>query len=373
LATSKNSAKRAGPTISDVAERAGVSLSTVSRVMNGNRKVDEALSERVREAATALGYTASPLARSLVLGTTQTIAVVVPDLGNPTFQGALRGLSDAATAEGYHVLIADSHERSDQERDIVTQARRRCDGVVLVAPRMLDDDLSELLPQLSPAVVVNRVPSSPTTPSVTVDYRSGLTELLLHLYGLGHRRLLYLTGNPRAVSNRIRLEAIREFEGRHGDATVSLAPCGVGFSDGYDAAQSVLDSGATGVLAFNDLAAMGLLGALRERGVDVPGDVSVTGFDDIPFARYTAPPLTTVAVSVEDLGRQAWLRMSALLAGREAPDDVVFTPRLAVRASTGPAVPRAGRNAAPKDATATASSRAGGIPCGAVPTDAAIA
>ena len=337
---SQKSAKRLGPTISDVAERAGVSLSTVSRVMNGNRKVDEALGERVREAASALGYTANPLARSLVLGRTQTIAVVVPDLGNPTFQGALRGLSDAAGDDGYHVLIADTHEQAEQEHDTVTQARRRCDGVVLVAPRMPDYELAELLPLLSPVVTVNRVPSPgsmPTVPSASVDYRSGLAALLAHLYGLGHRRLLYLTGNPQAVSNRIRLEAIHEFEHSHPDATVSLAPCGVGFSNGYEAAPTVLDSGATGVLAFNDLAAMGLLGALQERGVDVPGDISVTGFDDIPFARYTTPSLTTAAVSVDDLGRQAWLRMSALLQSHDAPADVVFTPRLAVRASTGPA------------------------------------
>jgi LacI family transcriptional regulator len=338
-------AKRGGvarneATISDVAERAGVSLATVSRVMNGNRTVDPGLGQRVREAAAALGYTANPLARSLVLGTTQTIAVVVPDLGNPTFQGALRGLSDAASEQGYHVLIADSHERAAEERDLATRARRRCDGVILCAPRMAADELDELLRELAPVVVINRMPSSPAAPSVAVDYRSGLMQLLQHLYDLGHRRLLYLTGIPQAASNRSRLDAIAAFEAARADAHVQVAGCGVGFADGHNAADLVTDGDVTAVLAFNDLAAMGLLSALDERGVRVPDDVSVTGFDDIPFARYTSPPLTTATVAVEDLGRQAWMRMRALLEGGDVPDDLVFTPRLVPRGSTGPAPER---------------------------------
>ncbi|GAB3610165.1 hypothetical protein GCM10027414_22910 [Humibacter ginsengiterrae] len=356
--------RRGGATIADVAARAGVSLSTVSRVMNGSTTVDAALAERVREAASSLGYSASPLARSLVLGTTQTIAVVVPDLGNPTFQGALRGLSDGASERGYHVLVADSHEQASEERVLALDARRRCDGIVLCAPRMPAEELAAVLPLLAPAVIINRIPDPATSalggmasigpgpaesaspqrrdsaqhvPSVVADYKAGLTGLLDHLYELGHREMLYLAGSRQAASNLNRLAAIREFQASHTDASIATSPCGVGFEDGHASAQVVVDSGATAVLAFNDLVAMGLLSALGERGIRVPEDVSVTGFDDIPFARYTTPPLTTAAIPVEDLGEQAWQRMWSLLEGTAPAHDLSFGPHVVPRGSTGPA------------------------------------
>ena len=124
------------PTITDVAARAGVSLATVSRVMNGNASVDSALAERVRAAAEELNYSASPLARSLVLGKTSTIAVVVPDLENPTFHGVLRGLSRAAARDGYHVLIADSAESVTNERTLATLLRNRGNAQGVWARRM---------------------------------------------------------------------------------------------------------------------------------------------------------------------------------------------------------------------------------------------
>ncbi|GAB3614955.1 hypothetical protein GCM10027415_32950 [Humibacter ginsengisoli] len=328
--------RRGGATIADVAARAEVSLSTVSRVMNGSTTVDAALAERVREAASSLGYSASPLARSLVLGTTQTIAVVVPDLGNPTFQGALRGLSDGASERGYHVLVADSHEQASEERVLALDARRRCDGIVLFAPRMPAEDLEALLPLLAPVVVMNRRPDTEGVPSVAADYKAGLAALLEHLYELGHRRMLYLAGSNQAASNRNRLAAIREFVAAHPDVQISSSPCGVGFEEGHHSAQVVVESAATAVLAFNDLVAMGLLSALGERGIRVPEDVSVTGFDDIPFARYTTPPLTTATIAVAELGEQTWERMWSLLQGEEAGIDATFVPQVVPRGSTGP-------------------------------------
>src|SRR6478736_5223838 len=147
---------RTKSTITDVAKHAGVSLSTVSRVMNGNATVDPVMAERVRASAQELGYTASALARSLVLGRTQTVAVVVPDLGNPTFQAILRGLSRAAAADQYHVLIADSAESVDEERILAVETRRRTDGLILCAPRMADDDLRALVAGIRPVVLINR-------------------------------------------------------------------------------------------------------------------------------------------------------------------------------------------------------------------------
>lgn len=325
-----------GATIGDVAQRAGVSAATVSRVMNGNESVDPALAERVREAATALNYSASPLARSLVLRRTQTIAVIVPDLGNPTFQEILHGLSRAARHDGYHVLVADSAESLAEERVLARETRQRADGVVLCAPRMPDDELDALLPDLAPAVVVNRSPRS-TAPVVQVDYGAGLTDLLEHLYAHGHRRLAYLAGTPASASNRARLAAVAAFRADRPEATVDELPGGVGFSDGAAAAETVLASGATAVLAYNDLVAMGLLSALEGHGVRIPGDLSLVGFDDIPFARYTSPPLTTATVQAAEVGEQAWAALARILSGGRAGDATTFRPMLEVRGTSGDA------------------------------------
>ncbi len=323
-------------TITDVARQAGVSLSTVSRVMNDNATVDAELAERVRAAALALGYTASPLARSLVLGRTQTIAVVVPDLENPTFVGILRGLSRAAADDGYHVLIADSAEQVDEEAVLATQTRRRTDGVVLCAPRMSDAELAALLPTLTPAVVVNRPPQH-GTPVVAADYRTAFGGLIDHLHGLGHRRLAYLAGPPRSAADAERRAAVADGLERHPGLEIAIVPGGADFDSGAAAREAVTATGATGVLAFNDLVAMGLLSTLAEADIRVPADLSVTGCDDIPFARYTTPPLTTAAVPTADLGARAWAAMRAQLEGGEADATVSLEPRLVARASTGPA------------------------------------
>lgn len=323
-------------TIADVAAQAGVSLSTVSRALNDNPTVDPALAERVREAAASLEYRASPLARSLVLGRTQTIAVVVPDLGNPTFQEVLRGVSRAAAADGYHVLVADSAESVDEERVLAVETRRRTDGVILCAPRLPQDELDRLVAGIRPVVLINRA-AGPGVPSVRADYRSALGDELAHLYGLGHRRIAYLAGIERSVANAARLEAIAEFRAAHSDVEVIELPGGVDFDAGAAAAPAVLATKATAVLAFNDLVAMGLQSAVQASGCRVPADLSIVGFDDIPFARHTTPPLTTAAVPAAELGAQAWSQLRLLLDGAEPGHPVSLRPTLTVRGSSGPA------------------------------------
>lgn len=321
------------PGITDVAKLAGVSLSTVSRAMNGNPTVDPALVERVQTAAAQLGYTANPVARSLVLGRTQTVAVVIPDLENPTFQAILRGLSRAATADGFHVLVADSTEDLDAEQALARATRLRTDGVILCAPRMPENELGALLPALSPAVVINRGAQS-EAPVVGADYESGMREIVDHLTTLGHRRLVYLAGATRSVTHRARQRAIADAVARIADLDVREITAGVDFDSGTAVADQVLASGATGVIAYNDLVAMGLLSALTARGIAVPDDMSITGFDDIPFAAYTSPPLTTAAVPAVELGSRAWAAMHAQLTGAEPTPMLTLTPELVVRGST---------------------------------------
>lgn len=324
--------------IADVALKAGVSHATVSRVMNGNFTVDPEIAARVKAAAADLKYQPNPVGRSLALGKTDTIGIVVPDLANPTFQAILRGLSRAAAQDGYRVLIADSFEVSSEESILAGEARRRCDGLVLCAPRMSDAELEELAPSLRPLVLINRTTAAADVPSLVVDYGQGVQDIAEHLVELGHTRLAFLAGPPRSASNNLRLQGLEAFKAAHPHVEVTMLEGGSDFDTGHGSVDAVLESGATGILAFNDLVAMGLMSGLHERGLDVPGDISVTGFDDIPFAKYTTPTLTTAAVPITDLGAEAWHQLRALIRNEasQTPGSR-YQPRLEVRASTGPA------------------------------------
>lgn len=319
-------------TIGDVATKAGVSRATVSRVMNGLSTVDRAIADRVHAAAKELNYTPSIAARSLALGRTHTVGFIVPDLTNPAFHGAMRGLSLAAGKENYRVLVGDTVEQVEEEAIMAVESRRRCDALVLMAPRMPEDELQRLLPELAPVVLLNRDAGNDASPLLGTDWASGIRDLVRHLVGLGHERIAYLAGPPNSASNTDRL---RGFQSLNVAIDLVQIPCGAMFSDGHAAAGEVLDSGVTAVIAFNDVVALGLLGALHELGVDVPGQLSVSGFDDIPFAQFTSPALTTASVPQLELGELAWQRLWAMLNGEKPEHNVVFRPRLVARSSTG--------------------------------------
>lgn len=310
--------------------------------MNGRFAGDPVVAERVRSAAADLRYSPSPVARSLALGQTQAIALVVPDLANPAFQAVLSGLSKASAKDGYRVLVADAAESPDEEALLAVETRRRCDSIVLCAPRMAEDVLGELVEALRPVVLINRPSVWETVPSVSIDYRSGVLSLLQHLYDLGHRRLAFLNGPEASVSNIHRLQALDEYEARHRDVHIQRIDTGVSSDDGYRVCDEVIASRPSAVLAYNDLVAIGALSGLRERGVAVPGDMSLTGFDGIPSAKYSSPALTTVSIPYDELGTQAWQVLRATIHGERPNHNLAFQPRLLVRATT----------AAPGDAVA---------------------
>jgi len=331
--------RRPTVTIADVASAAGVSRATVSRVMNGRSTVDPAISARVQEAAIELNYRPSNVARSLSLGRTTTVALVVPDLGNPAFQQVLRGVSSAAGEDGYRVLVADSAEDPATEAAIALEARTRCDALILVSPRMPDSALDALLPDVTPAVVVNREVAG-GAPSLVVDYTDAMVQVVEHLVTLGHRRIAYLAGPPASVSDLARRRGLAATTARYPDLEIVEVPTGSDIAAGHSAAPAVLASRVTAAVAFNDLVSFGLLAALNEAGVAVPSDISVCGFDDIELARYATPGLTTVAVPQEELGRHAWRELHAVIDNAAgAAETTRFGVRLEKRASTGP-VPR---------------------------------
>jgi len=304
--------------------------------MNGRSTVDAAIAERVRDAATELSYRPSNAARSLALGRTQTVALVVPDLGNPVFQQILRGVMDGAAEDGYRVLVADTVEDDQQEGAIALEARMRCDALVLVSPRIGDAELSALIADVEPVVLVNRETGG-AAPSLVVDYEDAALQVVEHLVALGHRRLVYLGGPVRSASDELRRAGLARARARHADLEIIDLPAGPDIQAGHAAAPAVLATRATAAVAFNDLVAFGLLAGLNEAGVAVPADISVAGFDDIELSRYATPALTTVAVPQAELGRHAWRELHAVIDDDAHPaSSARFTPSLEVRGSTGP-------------------------------------
>ena len=321
-----------GPTITQVAEAAGVSRATVSRVLNGRTTVDPSIGARVREAADRLQYRPNLTARYLSTGRTMTVSLVIPDLGNPMFQSILRSLTRAAEADGYGVLVAEA-PTPEHEARIARDARRQCDAVVLVSPRMNELELEALVPEISPVVVVNRSLDDPRIACVGIDYASGMSQLVRHLESLGHRDLLYVSGPPRSAAHQERLLALNALADASPSLTFRTILGGATMADGHGVAEQVLATGATGVMAFNDLVAFGLLARLNQFGVDVPGDLSVTGFDGIDLARFTVPSLTTVDQEELNTGGVAWSLLHRQLAPESAPEPVenaLLSPRLLV-------------------------------------------
>ncbi|WP_159605124.1 LacI family DNA-binding transcriptional regulator [Agromyces humi] len=326
-------------TIADVAAHAGVSQASVSRVLNGKQSVDPTIVHRVQASIAALGYSPSVAARSLVHGRNDTIAMVVPDLENPLFQGILKGLSLAAASDGYRVMVADTAERVEDEEATAVEARHRCDALVLCAPRMPEQRLRRLVAALAPVVVVNRSLPDADVPIVGIDYVRGIRDLVDHLRGLGHRHLAYVSGPASSASNGERLRGVAEVEAAYPDLRIDVIPGGSRLEDGYAVAEPVLaasEAGATAVIAFNDLVAFGLLTRLRRLGVDVPGALSVAGFDDVPMAEYATPSLTSMSVPRIEIGGQVWARLRTLIAGGPIQHTVLYRPRLEARDSTGP-------------------------------------
>jgi LacI family transcriptional regulator len=331
---------RGSVTIGEVATAAGVSRATVSRVMNDRSTVEPTMARRVRAAAEELRYRPSSVARSLSLGRTNSVAFVVPDLSNPMFQQILRGTMAAAAPHDYRMLVAESPEKPEDEAESALEARLRCDALVLVSPRMTDDALRDLLPQVRPAVLVNRCINESSTPALMVDYATGIAEIIDHVMALGHRDLVYLSGPSHSTSNAARIDALRAAAHRYPELAVRTLRGGSTVDAGYSAADGVLASRATAVIAFNDLVAFGLLARLNEYGVAVPEDISIVGFDDIELARYATPSLTTAAVGHAELGGRAWELLQDVINGDSSGHQrMKFKPRLEIRASTGPVPP----------------------------------
>ncbi len=328
-------------TVRDVASVSGVSISTVSRALSEPTRVASATRDRVLAAARELGYEPNRAASGLRSGRTATLGVVVPDLENPYFASVAKGVQARAREHGYGVFVVDVEEDATREADEVRTLLAQTDGVVVASPRGTDDELVALVDRAprGRAVLVNRRIEG--VPSVTADDVAGAVRALGHLRALGHRRVAYVGGPPMSWSDRMRREGLRRAAAADGEPTeiVDLGAFRPHVQGGYSAADLATGAGATAVVAYNDLVALGVEQRLRERGIAVPGQVSVVGFDDTFVATLASPPLTSVGTDLRAVGGAAVDLLVERLRDPDVPVTHVVRPtELVVRASTGTAV-----------------------------------
>jgi LacI family transcriptional regulator, repressor for deo operon, udp, cdd, tsx, nupC, and nupG len=329
------SGARKRATITDVAKAAGVAASTVSRAFTKPGRVNEITREHVLAVAAELGYSPNPLARALESGRTNTFALLVPDITNPFFAGIIKGAERAAAAAGQTLVLGDTQESATTEEQLVRRLGPAVDGFVLSASRLPDDELHRVA-ELNPLTLVNRARRG--LASVVADYGSGTRQIVDHLASLGHRSVVFLGGPPGSWSGSRRWAGLERAAAGAGLTATRFGPYSPTLAGGPAAADAALAARATAVVCHNDMLAIGVLRRLRQRGVAVPDDVSVVGFDDIFGADFCTPSLTTLAERTEDAGAHAVQVLGQLAYQRIAePPAIVLPTELVVRGSTGPA------------------------------------
>ncbi|WP_084102854.1 LacI family DNA-binding transcriptional regulator [Demequina sp. NBRC 110051] len=326
---------RSAPTIYDVAERAGVNPSTVSRALNQPGRVSAATEARIREVARELNFHINPMARSLPTGRRGTIALVVADITNPVVFGIVRGAERAAAEVGYTLIFAESQESGDVEAAAIERLAPASDGMVLATTRLSDEAIRAVAAS-TPIIMINREIDG--LPSVAADVEPGIAELIAHLAGLGHRSIAFVSGPVTSWTSSRRWEALMREAVAAGLKIVEIGPNVPTVDGGHAAFGRVSASGVTAAVCFNDLVAIGLVKAAYENGVSVPGGLSVSGFDDIFGSALMVPALTTVGADMDEAGARAVRRLLADAGVVPAPHEGDRLPTtLVVRDSTGEA------------------------------------
>lgn len=332
-------------TLRDIADAAGVSVATASRSLSGSDAVIDSTRDHVLRVAAELDYTPNRLGRNLATGSTGNVGVILPDVTNAFYTSFLAELEHRLGNNDIGILIGDSHESLDGERRLILRMLGQVDTLLLVSPRLPDDELVAAADRL-PVVLANRLldPATPRPPrlrQVALDVDQGFTDAIEHLHSLGHTRIAWVDGPLHSWSGQQKRSALQLASNRLG---VTLTRTGTGsgtgtgtgrpdFTGGRDALSRIDLRECTAIIAFNDEIALGLLAALRERGIPVPEEVSVIGCDDSLADGMAWPALTTIDSSARALGR---LAADAILTGTQ-PADATVVGRLVIRDSTGTA------------------------------------
>jgi LacI family transcriptional regulator len=329
-------------TLKELAARANVHPSTVSRVANNDPslRIASTTRSRIETLLRETEYRPNGVARGLKLRQTLVLAVVIPDITNPFFAALFRGIEDGATQRGYQVLLCNTDGSPERQRShLQSLAARRVDGVILASTFLKDPAVRWLRHQRTPYVLVNRFSDEGVDPFVGSDDLTGATLATEHLISLGHVRIGHLAGQPTISTGVLRrrgyLAALAE-AGLPADPEL-LVESGFVEEGGTQAMEHLLSlkSPPTAIFAVTDMTAIGAYGVARRKGLRIPEDLAVVGYNDIPLAGRLIPGLTTVHVPIHEFGTvAARLLLEQIEAGQLTPRRVVFTPQLVVRGST---------------------------------------
>lgn len=332
--------------IEDIANKAGVSHSTVSRALRNSPLISIQVREQIQALAREMGYIPNALAQSLHNSQTKTIGLIIRSISDPFFAGLVKGVEEVAKEKGFSLILSVSHGQLEQETDVIAEFhRRRVDGLLIA-----DSQLTNSVPKFTiqrdiPIVLINRqaIGSLERLRSVGVNDKLGLKQAVEHLLFLGHRKIGYFGVENRPRSNQQRLLGYRE----------SLAEAGIKPQAeweviiprryleeqeeevlvGEEFGARLIAAGLTAICCYNDMLAVGMLKACHKKELKVPDDISVVGYDNIALSRYVTPPLTTVQQPVIEMGREAALILIALMAGEQV-EGQILSPNLVIREST---------------------------------------
>ncbi|WP_405056650.1 LacI family transcriptional regulator [Kribbella sp. NBC_01505] len=322
--------QRLGVTLGDVAVLAGVSRATVSRAFTRPEMLNTETVERVRGVAERLGYVGNQAARALATGRFGNIAVIVPDIANPFFPPLVRTLQSAAEEADLAVFLGDSDESPEREAKLVTRLGSQVEGFVLASSRQ-SEELIRNLARTRPVVLVNR--DIDGIPRVLIDASGGMTEAVMLLKKLGHRRLVYLAGPRDSWSDQQRRATLVETSAAAGLAVGIIEVGRPTYAAGRDSVTAIVHSGATAAIAFDDVVSQGVLAGLELRGISVPRDFSLVGCDDT-LAALTTPAMTSVSAAAAAAGRSAAELLIHTLKNPEVQPTVITIPTHLVTRST---------------------------------------
>lgn len=325
---------RHGPTIYDVARKSGVAASTVSRVFSNPARVSLATRELVQATATEIGYTPRPLARAESPRRARMFTLVVTDIANPYYAPLIKAAQAEAGNSGYTLSLVDSDESPRLEASNLRKVLATASAGILATSRLPDETIQQLA-RYRPLVVINREIDG--IPSLIADTAGGMRKAVRHLATLGHRDIAYVSGPRNSWVNSIRWNALHDEAVTHGLHADLLGPFPPTRQGGGDAADALILQRCTAAVTYNDLMAIGTLQSMTTKGVDVPGEFSLIGCDDIFGSDLTVPALTTITGPTDSLGRHAVRLAHSQLSTHATPDEITsFDTHLVIRGSTGP-------------------------------------
>lgn len=336
----------------DVAREAGVSLGTVSNVLNNKNTVLAENRRKVMKAVERLGFRSNLVARTLKTKTSSDIGLIIPNINNPFYPELARGVEDAANEAGFTVLLCNDDRNADKERSYINSLiTKNVSGIILLKPQISFAEIDDISRRMAVILVDVGAPPGASYNIVNVDDRGGITRALEHLYENGHRRIAFVKGLDDSLSSLDRAEAYTDFLVRKRLRVRDDFVCQGKYSwmGGYEAARRLLSlpNSPTAIMAANDLMAIGCIKGAQEMGLDVPGDVSVVGFDNLDLTNLCSPRLTTVNQPKYEMGtKSVELLLRRINNGKKAGGEkVVLHTEIVVRESVGPVKDNARRGA----------------------------